>query len=280
MSSNRLTMTNDMILQQLHTVLFEILCEFDRICRKHHIQYFLDSGTALGAVRHGGFIPWDDDIDVGMLRHEYEKFLIVAQNELSDKFFLLSPESDSAYMKYHAKLVKRNTIFPEKGTDNLKHRGIYIDIFPFDKVSEDSMTRKNVIRKVLLVRNFIRLKRTNNNGDGFSLKILCFLLKIIPLRLLESYQKKLWNHYNHTSSKYVTCYFYKMLVGRDLYFPISAMSPSIETNFEGRTFMIMNGYNKYLKIMYNDYMQLPPEDKRTCHFNGDIIFDAVDTFND
>lgn len=268
-------MTKDLILQQLHSVLFEILYEFDRICRKHSIQYFLDSGTALGAVRHGGFIPWDDDIDVGMLRSEYEKFLSVVQTELSDKFVLLSSDSDSSYFKYHVKLVRKNTLFPEGGTDNSQHHGIYIDIFPFDKVPEDEIKRKKVVRKVLILRSCIRLKRTNNNKGKLILKILYIFLKLVPLRLLEKYQNKVFIKYNDTTSKFVTCYFYKMLVGRDLYFPISVMNPSVEILFEGHSFMIMNGYIDYLKIMYNNYLQLPPKDKRTFHFEGNIIFDTT-----
>lgn len=267
-------MTNDVVLKQLHSTLFDILCEFDRICRKHQIQYFLDSGTALGAVRHGGFIPWDDDIDVGMLRSEYERFLIVAQDELRDNFFLLSQETDSGYLKYHVKLVKKNTLFPELGTENLRHRGIYIDIFPFDKVAEDDVERRNVINKVLAMRHIIRIKRTNQDRGRLSLKILKVFLKLVPLRILEHYQEKLWDKYNRTSSNFVTCYFYKMLVGRDLYFPISLMYPSIEINFEGRSFMIMNGYSEYLKIMYKDFMQLPSEEKRIYHFEGEILFDT------
>lgn len=267
-------MTNDVILKQLHATLFEILCEFDRICRKHQIQYFLDSGTALGAVRHSGFIPWDDDIDVGMLRSEYNRFLDIVESELGDNFFLLSTESDPAYTKYHVKIVKKYTLFPEQGTENLKHRGIYIDIFPFDKVPEDEVERKDIIRKVLVMRDIVRIKRTNQTRGKLILKILNVFLKLVPLRILEHYQEKLWDKYNRTSSMFVTCYFYKMLVGRDLYFPISLMYPSIEIDFEGRSFMIMNGYSDYLTLMYKDFMQLPPEEKRIYHFKGEILYDT------
>ena len=258
-------MANDVILKQLHAALFEILCEFNRICQKHHIQYFLDSGTALGAIRHGGFIPWDDDIDVGMLRSEYDRFLKVVQDELSDNFFLLSRDSDPAYIKYHVKLVKKDTLFLEQGIENLKYPGIYIDIFPFDKVPETTRERGNFFSKVLNLRAIIRIKRLGNNNSNFFLKTMSILLKIVPLPLLEYYLDKVCKSYNNTTSRYVSCLFYKMLIGRDLYFPITVLSPSIEINFEGRSFLIMNGYDEYLKIMYKDYMQLPPENKRPTH---------------
>lgn len=268
-------MANVVILEQLHATLFEILCEFDRICRKHQIQYFLDSGTALGAVRHGGFIPWDDDIDVGMLRSEYNRFLDIVESELGDNFFLLSTESDPAYTKYHVKIVKKHTLFPEQGTEKLKHRGIYIDIFPFDKVPENEKIRNNYFRKVMRMRDIISLKRSGNTKGKFKLKILNHFLKLIPLSFLEGYLEKVTQIYNHTTSKYVTCLFYKMLVGRkDIFFPISAINPSIEIEFSGRSFMIMNGYDEYLKVMYKDYMQLPPKDKQTFHFDGEIIFNT------
>jgi lipopolysaccharide cholinephosphotransferase len=124
------------------------------------------------------------------------------------------------------------------------------------------------------MRDIIRIKRTNQTRGKLILKILNVFLKLVPLRILEHYQEKLWDKYNRTSSMFVTCYFYKMLVGRDLYFPISLMYPSIEIDFEGRSFMIMNGYSDYLTLMYKDFMQLPPEEKRIYHFKGEILYDT------
>ena len=106
------------VLRRLQQTEFEILKEFDRICKKHNIQYFLDSGTALGAARHKGFIPWDDDIDVGMLRSDYEHFLEICPKELEQKYFLQTIETDPGCPCLFAKIRKNGTIYQE----NEKHR--------------------------------------------------------------------------------------------------------------------------------------------------------------
>lgn len=96
-------------LDRLHRAELEIMDEIHRICMKHDISYFLDSGTALGAIRHGGFIPWDDDVDVGMLRADYEKFIKVARDELAPAFFLQTFESERYYSKFNAKIRMNNS---------------------------------------------------------------------------------------------------------------------------------------------------------------------------
>ena len=261
-------------LKKLHNVLFDLLCEFDRICKKHNIEYFLDSGTALGAVRHGGFIPWDDDIDVGMIRSEYERFLKVAAEEAGPDYFLLTKETEPAYFKYHAKLVKKHTIFPEPYTKNYKHRGIFIDIFPFDKVSDNKNERRQNFKWNQYHLRFIRLKKRKFSEVKNSNLLLWSLLKLVPLTYLEKRAEKLWLKYNNTDASGFTCYLYKVIEKRDIVFPVSTISPSTTINFNGKEFQIMNNVDDYLKIMYNNYMELPPVDKRVSHLIDNIIFDT------
>ena len=261
--------------KKLHSVLFELLCEFDRICKKHNIQYFLDSGSALGAVRHGGFIPWDDDLDVGMMRDQYDKFLKVAPEELGDNFVVLTKDIDAAYAKYHAKLVRKNTIYPEPGTENYKYRGIFIDIFPFDKMSNDAGTRKMSFLKNRIYKILIEFK-TRNSFEKHIIpkKLLHVFLKLVPLIWLENRLYTLWIKYNNKKSSYVTCYLYKVLAKRNIVFPIESLSSIIYIKFEGKEFPIMHNYDNYLSIMYGNYMKLPPEDKREFHICGKIIYDV------
>ena len=126
---------NNKKLRKVQMVEVEILDEIDRICKKNNIKYFLVGGTLLGAVRHGGFIPWDDDIDLGMLREDYEKFIDICINsdELDKKYFMHSDETDSDYWLPFIKIRKNNTTFDEKVIKNCDtHKGIYVDIFPMD----------------------------------------------------------------------------------------------------------------------------------------------------
>lgn len=264
---------NHEVLNKLHSVLFELLCEFDRICKKHNIQYFLDSGTALGAVRHGGFIPWDDDLDVGMMRDQYEKFLKVAPEEIGDNYIILSKNIDTTYKKYHVKLMRKNTIYPEIGNENCQYRGIFIDIFPFDKVSDNINIRKSDFAKDLLYKRLIRLKVSKLYCMNFSKLLLHYFLKLVPMNWLEKKMHNLWMRHNESDSLYATCYLYKMLLKQEIVFPISSLLPIKDIRFENKEFFIMNNYDDYLKIMYGDYMKLPPENKREFHCCGNVIFD-------
>lgn len=124
-------------LRKLQLVELEIANEIKRVCVENNIKYFLESGTLLGAVRHGGFIPWDDDMDIGMMRDEYEKFLKIAPEKLSSEFILQTWKNEKDYSLTFAKVRKLDTIFLEyEFKDSSMHNGIWVDIFPYDSVPE------------------------------------------------------------------------------------------------------------------------------------------------
>jgi len=122
-------------LQQLQQALYQTLAEVDRICRKHGIRYFVTGGTAVGAYFWGKILPWDDDVDVGMMRPDYERFAAIAQKELGDRFFLQTPDTEPHTPFYFMKVRMNGSRFSEATFKDIKmHQGIYVDIFPFDKV--------------------------------------------------------------------------------------------------------------------------------------------------
>lgn len=130
-------------LQQLHSALYEILAEVDRVCRKHDIRYFIIGGTAIGAHFWQGIIPWDDDIDIGMTRDNYERFIQIAQSELGNKYFLQTPDTDPHVPFFFAKVRKNNTVFSESQFMKIDmHQGIFVDIFPFDKLPRSKRKEK------------------------------------------------------------------------------------------------------------------------------------------
>ena len=136
-------------LHRLHNVELEIMDEIHRICTKNNISYFLDSGSALGAIRHGGFIPWDDDMDIGLLREDYNRFIEIAKKELSDGFALQTFQNDANYYKLSAKIHKIGTFYPEEDAEDYKYQCIFVDVFPFDFAPDDI---KKCLKKIKLHR--------------------------------------------------------------------------------------------------------------------------------
>ena len=138
-------------LKKLHEVGLEILLEIDRVCKKYDIPYFLCGGTLLGSIRHKGFIPWDDDIDIGMLRNDYEKFEECYIKEHSKKYYLHSIKTDEDYWLSFIKIQKNNTTINEKFIEKLDtHKGIFVDIFPFDKVPDKGFTKRLKLRSFFI----------------------------------------------------------------------------------------------------------------------------------
>ena len=136
-------------LDMIQKLELKILKEIIRICKKEKIEYFLIGGSALGAIRHEGFIPWDDDIDVGMTRENYDNFLRVAEQYLGEEFYLQSPSSDRKSPYSYSKLMLKGTLFLEYAQRNLKTQsGIYVDIFPFDEVPDNESENERQFKAV------------------------------------------------------------------------------------------------------------------------------------
>lgn len=246
-------------LKALHSALLDIMREIDRVCRENNIDYFLDSGSTLGAIRHKGFIPWDDDIDVGMTRDNYDRFLSIAPQKLGNDFFLQTIDTDPHYNKLHAKVRKNNTVFMENGNENKNmHQGVFIDVFPFDRIPV-SLSKIYIWLNEAYYRMFFRLTFTEYRITSFK----DFLCKII---IGHNPQKR----YNTLCSSFVSkkakgmisyCYF----LNEHYVFKKELFENTMDVEFEGYNFKIMKDYDEYLRIMYGDYMQLPPIEKRVTH---------------
>ena len=254
-------------LRNVQLIQLEIAKEVKRICEKNKIVYWLDSGSLLGAVRHQGFIPWDDDLDIGMKRSDYNKFISIAQKELSSDYVFQDWNTDPNYGLSFAKIRKKGTVYIEnKAQNSLAENGIYIDIFPYDLYG-DSILKQGVPLKIikLLMSNKAGIETWREND---SINIPKFLIHM-PFKAMSYLFKRkfLIKMYNIISQKYNNHsldYFFPQGISNygKWIIPVAAMKEMIELPFEDTTFKVPKGYDEYLTHAYGDYMKLPPEDKR------------------
>ena len=149
-------------MKKLWAVELDLLAELDRVCKKHNLQYFADSGTLLGAVRHKGFIPWDDDIDVVMLREDYDYLIQKCAGEFKHPYFLQSAYTDDGYLRTHAQLRNSMTtmMLPNEAMKVKFNQGVFLDVFPLDYLPENERDIKRKVKKMDLYRKFFN-KRIN-----------------------------------------------------------------------------------------------------------------------
>lgn len=258
----------------------EALIEFDRICKKHEIPYTLHGGTLLGAVRHNGFIPWDDDIDVAVLRSDYEKLEEIFTQEMSSRFFFQNKHTDKEWYRLYAKIRINDTLLTEcaHASRNI-HQGIYIDIFPLDNIPDDQSKRRKQKRDFKIINTILSAKYIDvSSRTGFNklyaciIKLLCF-----PLSLDYLYRKatSISCRYNDIECKEIKNFF--GAYGDREIMPKKYMTQMITILFEGNAVSVMAEYDNVLKCLYNDYMQLPPPEKRvTRHPIENVSFGQGD----
>ena len=265
---------DDKTLKILHKEGLEILKEIDRVCQKYDIPYFLCGGTLIGVMRHKGFIPWDDDIDVGMLRKDYEKFQKCFIKEHSKEYFLQSIETEPDYWLSFMKIRKNNTTFIEGITADLDiHHGIYVDIFPFDEVPDNGFDKKLKLRAMLIkvIKDTIYVKKKLIKYSETRRTIFCRLFSIFSVKKLFKIQKKLMTKYENKGYKHCICYIGTYPTSRE-YIAKDTIYPVKKGLFEKEEFSIPNTPEVYLTNLYGDFMKLPPKDKRRNHAAVKIDF--------
>lgn len=257
-------------LDKLKAIELEILNEIDRICKKHNIEYCLSGGTLLGAVRHGGFIPWDDDIDIAMTRDNYDKFCSLPESEFGDDYLLNCFKTNKKCSYPYAKLVRRGTKFIESKNVSNKdsiYSGIWVDIFPLDGASGVNLPlqakNKQMYNKYFTLIN-IKNKTSYYQSSKFKKKIYEFILYFVPMRFLHKKLYKFITNESVLDNDFLCSYCSVYSIVKDTHKKI-AIFPTKEIMFEGKLYPCMNNNDEYLSKMYGNYMELPPEDKRINH---------------
>lgn len=254
-------------LRQLQKIELEMLIEMDHICRKHGIKYSLDGGTLLGAVRHKGFIPWDDDIDVIMLREEYVKFRKACREDLDKiRFFFQDYRTDPNYRWGYAKLRRKNTKFIRLGQEHLKQNsGVFIDIFVVDNVPDGYITRRFHHFLCFLVRKTLYSEVGKENEKNPLIRTLYRCMSRIPRNLAFHIRNCLAAPLSRKRTELISHYTLEYPKNCRYGLPRECFDEMIELEFEGRKFPCFRKYDLYLSTYYGDYMTLPPKEKQVPH---------------
>ncbi|MFJ8512849.1 LicD family protein [Lysinibacillus xylanilyticus] len=254
-------------LNEIQELELNILISFDKFCRKNDLKYSLMGGTMLGAVRHKGFIPWDDDIDISMPRPDYEKFVKLTKNGMSDNYRVYCINTKRDYIYPFTKIIDDRTILYEKNIKPKYNLGIYIDIFPVDGFPPSENQAIKHYKKITRLKKYTiwgasKLDK-NQHIIKRSLKFIReFIFKIIGAPYFAKRRDEAFRQFDFDESEYVTLstgYALKTKMQKEEYLNL------IDVEFCGNVFKCSANYHETLTNIYGDYMQLPPKNEQVSN---------------
>lgn len=260
------------IKKEWNATILDILKAFIKICEEHGLTYYCCAGTAIGAVRHHGIIPWDDDIDVIMPRPDYDRLLQIAKHTDFGNYELITPYDDETYPLYFSKLANKNTTLIEDRQIPCVI-GLYVDIFPLDATDDDVEKAMRLKDKYTKIINRLNAVSTHNTfGEymallmdvkewgRFVIKTLAYFCRPALRRHLIRQMDSMSHMYDYETAKNVQVY--TGSYGHREVFPKSWLGKGKEFRFEDTTVLLPENYDEYLRHFFNDYMQFPPEEQR------------------
>lgn len=263
----------DVVRKKVWAIEIDLLLEFDRVCKKHGLKYFLAFGSLLGAIRHQGFIPWDDDMDVVMPRDDYQKLWLYAE-DFKDPYYFQTPLTDATFSFAHARLRNSNTCAIQRPfCDCTYNMGMFIDILPLDAISKDDRgIRVFNELSTLLVDSSTSMKAHTkylNKRDNERVKSL---MPINPVLRFERIQQ-LAQTFDAEKEDYV---FQSMAVVYGFERSVLRKEDYVDSkyvDFEGYSFPVPIGYDRVLRTIYGNYLDYPPVEKRGV-WHGELWFDV------
>lgn len=266
MLEKRMVKIDDKKLRKLQMVQLELLVEVERICRKCDIQYNIVAGTLLGAVRHGGYIPWDDDADVALLRPEYEKFRRACKLELDkSRFYFQDHRNTKGYRWGYGKLRRKDTLFLREYQEHMPYKqGVFIDIFPLDGVPDNYFLRSLKNFECFCVRKIFWSRVGKIAEKNFWKRQAYKLLDNIPEEPVFRYYHAMIRRAGRHKTRMVRILMFPTPNNEYGYYRCWYEN-STDTVFEGKVFQGIKDYDSYLTFKFGDYMRLPPEGQRKVH---------------
>lgn len=263
----------DQGIKELQAKILEVMLYIDKVCRRDNITYFIMGGTALGAVRHGGFIPWDDDLDIFMTPSEYKKFKTAFEKDNSDKFVIQEWSTVDGYLEYSKVRMNGTTFIEEHFKDRTDmHHGIYVDIMILHKCKMSMLNQKRIYLESKFVTLYA-LSQRNWNPKSSAQKAALELLRFLPCKLIAKHCYKDIYRYDELQSGYKWCYFITPAKFRQGLFDADYFDKAEDILFEGKFLMGPARIKDYLAYRYGDYMKLPSEEQQKAAVHA-MVYDT------
>lgn len=273
---------DELTLKKIHAVLMIIAKEIKRICEKNNIHYFMLAGTQLGAVRHKGFIPWDDDMDLGMLRDDYDKFLEVCKTDLDHEHFLVQNfDTEPGFGKFYTRIILKNTSLTYDYIKNVNTtKGFFVDVFPYENTPKSKILQK----KQCMIMSFALRIVKEKTGYAYKCRTLGGKIQILfkdffTLDFVKNLYIKEMKRYNNKPTELINSAnagygYFNEILKKKWVMNVEQMQ------FEDITLPGIKDYDEYLTSLYGDYMKIPDEDDRVTHEFNEIDFGPYDNILD
>ena len=269
-------MGKEISLEEMKKIELDILITIDEICTKNNLKYSLMDGTLIGMVRHQGFIPWDDDIDIMMPRPDYEKLKNIFTKEPIDGLKYMSNDIQEDYYYPFAKVVSTSTTIKEYKSLEIKDYGVFVDIFPIDGVPNSKIKRliqfKSLkILRILLQISFHEEQISKSTIKGAIKDVIGKFTQLIGFKKLNKIINRIMKKYEYTNSEYVTLQYSGISTKLNRYYKKEILDNVSRRIFENKYFWALDNYDRYLKDLYGDYMKLPPKEEQTSNHEFDRL---------
>lgn len=254
-------------LKKLQAVCLELLLEVDRICRKNHIEYSIEGGTLIGAIREKGFLAWDDDADILITRHEYERFVEACKTDLNhDRFFIQDHDLDPEYPWGYSKIRMKGTSLIKIGQEDMRFQdGIFVDLFIYDNVPDGFISRRLHYAAIYFIRKCQYAVVARKTASNAFLRGWYSLLHLIPLDTVFGWLKKIRDRANQRRTELMRVYTYPY-PSRIKYGHYSeCFDEYTDVLFEGQVLRMMKKYDLFLRAQFGDYMT-PPLPEEITHY--------------